>query len=362
MSSAPPGSMADRSPTGVAPVLQLHPTRLCNIACAHCYSGSGPTVRGELPLELLSDCLEAAAGLGYRQLAVSGGEPLLYGPLPELLARARELGMLTTVTSNGMLLTPRRWDPLAGLVDVLAVSIDGTPEEHDLIRRREGAFARTVANLEIARAWGGPFGFIFTLTQHNVDSLEFVVRLAAAEGARSVQVHPLTLYGRAEAMMSGARPDEIELATALCEAAMLGSELGVVVHVDAVTADQLLAHRDFLVPRRPVSRLIDVAPVLVVDADATVIPMTHDVTSSLRLGSLWDAGLAHTRRRLARGRWRRQARRVLRADLGGADAHDPSARRLLVRRSGGMDARRPGVAPGARARPCARLTPRYRRA
>jgi MoaA/NifB/PqqE/SkfB family radical SAM enzyme len=163
-------------------------------------------------------------------------------------------------------------------VDVLAVSIDGTPAEHDLIRRREGAFARTVANLEIARAWGGPFGFIFTLTQHNVDSLEFVVRLAAAEGARSVQVHPLTLYGRAEATMSGARPDEIELAAALCEAAMLAHELGIVVHLDAVTADQLSGTAT-LVPRWPGAELIDVAPVLVVDADATVIPMTHDVTS-----------------------------------------------------------------------------------
>ena len=286
-----PGSMGENSPTGVAPVLQLHPTRLCNIACAHCYSGSGPTVRGELPLELLSDCLEAAAALGYRQLAVSGGEPLLYGSLPGLLAWARGLGMLTSVTTNGMLLTPRRWEPLAGLVDVLAISIDGTPEEHDLIRRKEGAFARTVANLELARDWGGPFGFIFTLTQHNVDSLEFVVRLAAAEGARSVQVHPLTLYGRAEETMSRARPDEIELAAALCEAAMLGHELGVVVHVDAVTADQLLGHRELLVPQRPVSRLIDVAPVLVVDADGIVIPMTHDVNSSLRLGSLHEKGL-----------------------------------------------------------------------
>jgi MoaA/NifB/PqqE/SkfB family radical SAM enzyme len=242
-------------------------------------------------LELLSDCVDAAARLGYRQLAVSGGEPLLYGHLTELLARAREIGMLTTVTSNGMLLTPRRWEPLAGLVDVLAISIDGTSEEHDTIRRREGAFARTVANLEVVRPWGGPFGFIFTLTQHNVDSLEFVVRLAASEGARSVQVHPLTLYGRAEATMSGARPDEIELAAALCEAAMLGHELGVVVHVDALTADQVLGHRDLLVPRRPVSRLIDVAPVLVVDADGVVIPMTHDVRSSLRLGSLREAGL-----------------------------------------------------------------------
>ena len=45
-------------------------------------------------------------------------------------------------------------------------------------------------------------------------------------------------------------------------------------------------------PRRPVSRLIDVAPVLIVDADGIVIPMTHDVSGSLRLGSLHDEGLA----------------------------------------------------------------------
>jgi hypothetical protein len=96
-----------------------------------------------------------------------------------------------------------------------AISIDGTPAEHDTIRRREGAFARTVANLEVVRSSGVPFGFICTLTQHNVDSLEFVVRLAAQEGARSVQVHPLTLHGRAATTMPGSRPDGIELAAAL---------------------------------------------------------------------------------------------------------------------------------------------------
>ena len=138
---------------------------------------------------------------------------------------------------------------------MLAISIDGPPEEHDEIRRREGAFARTAANLEVVRASGTPFGFIFTLTQHNADSLEFVVRLAADEGARSVQVHPLTLVGRAAGTMRAARPDELELAAALWEAARLGHDLGVDVHVDAITADQLLDHRDVLVPRRPVRRL-----------------------------------------------------------------------------------------------------------
>jgi len=279
------------SPTGIAPVLQVHPTRRCNIACAHCYTSSGPNISEELPVELLLDCLDEAYALGYRQLAVSGGEPIIYGGLRQLLERGRQLGMVTTVTSNGMLLSPARWKPVAGLVDMLAISIDGRPEEHDRIRGREGAFDRTVANLATVRSSGTPFGFIFTLTQHNVDSLDFVVRLAAREGARSVQVHPLTLHGRAAERMRGERPDGIELAAALLGAALLGRELGVAMHVDAVTAEQLLVHFDALVPLRPVRQLVDVAPVLVVDPAGRVVPMTHEVSSSLWLGSLLDAGL-----------------------------------------------------------------------
>jgi len=270
----------------VAPVLQVHPTRRCNLACAHCYSSSGPGARQRLELELLATCLEDAVVLGYRQLAVSGGEPLLYEPLGELLARARALGMLTSITSNGMLATAARWEPLAPLLDVAAISIDGTPSEHDAIRRRDGAFAATVRNLEVIRASGVPFGFIFTLTQHNVDSLEFVVRLAAEHGARSVQVHPLTLHGRAASELPGARPDAIEMAFALFEAQRLGRESGVIVHVDALMADQLLAHRAALVPARPVAELVAVAPILVVDPDANVLPLTHEVTPRLALGSL----------------------------------------------------------------------------
>ena len=242
-------------------------------------------------MELLTGCLEEAHGLGYRQLAVSGGEPIIYAGLQQLLERGRELGMVTTVTSNGMLLSPARWKPVAELVDVLAISIDGRPGEHDRIRGRQGAFDRTVANLATVRSSGTPFGFIFTLTQHNVDSLDFVVRLAAHEGARSVQVHPLTLHGRAAERMRGERPDGIELAAALLGAALLGRELGVAVHVDAVTAEQILLHFDALVPLRPVHRLVDVAPVLVVDPAGRVIPMTHEVSSSLWLGSLYDGGL-----------------------------------------------------------------------
>jgi MoaA/NifB/PqqE/SkfB family radical SAM enzyme len=277
--------------TGIAPVLQLHPSRLCNIACSHCYSASGPWHRGQLPLPLLLACLQDAVALGYRQLAVSGGEPLLYRSLAQLLTGARGLGMVTTLTTNGMLASARRWRPLAPLVDVVAVSIDGTPERHDAIRST-GAFTATVANLAGLRSTGMPFGFIFTLTQFNADDLDFIVRLAAQHGARSVQVHPLTLHGRARDTMTDARPDGIELAAALFEAARLGNELGVAVHVDALTADQIREHRHLLVPPRPIEKLTDAAPVLVVEADGMVVPLTHELDRRLALGSLTGARLA----------------------------------------------------------------------
>lgn len=249
-------------------------------------------MRQALDLDLLTASLEDAAALGYRQLAVSGGEPLLYDHLADLLTRARALGMLTSVTTNGMLATAERWGRVAPLIDVAAISIDGTPSEHDAIRRRSGAFVATARNLEAIRASGVPFGLIFTLTQHNVDRLDFVVHFAAHSGARSVQVHPLTLHGRAATELPEARPDSLELAVALLEAIRLGRELGIAVHVDALTTDQLRSHRSTLVPTRPVANLTSVAPVLVIDADATVTPLTHEISPRLALGSLEQARLA----------------------------------------------------------------------
>jgi MoaA/NifB/PqqE/SkfB family radical SAM enzyme len=281
-----------KTPLGIAPVLQVHPLNRCNIACNHCYTSSEPDRGEELSIQLLRDCLEDAVALGYRQLAVSGGEPLLYKSLIELLSSARTLGMITTVTTNGMLLTPHRWEGLSELIDVTAISIDGTPEEHDTIRRHPGAFARTLANLEVVRSSGVAFGFIFTLTQYNVNSLEFVVRLAAEQGANSVQVHPLTLVGRAANTLLDARPDAVELSAALYEASSLGAKLGVVIHVDALIVDQLLKFRDCFIPKAPVINLVDVAPILIIQADTSVVPLTHEVNRSLHLGSLTNARLA----------------------------------------------------------------------
>lgn len=294
-----PASIADRADVCLAepnllnsvPVLQVHPTRRCNLACAHCYTESGPGESETLPVHLLAGAVQDAAALGYGQLAVSGGEPLLYRDLPVLLAAAKAMGMITTVTSNAMLATPKRLDELVPVLDGMAVSIDGRPDEHDRIRGQAGAFDKAVANLTHLRERGLPFAFIFTLTQHNADSLEFVIELAAQTGARAVQVHPLTADGRAARTLSGAIPDQLELLAGLMAAEVLGTEKGVAIQVDVLLREQIERACRPLVPQTPVRQLKDAAPVLIVGANGQVLPYTHAVHPALALGNLHQGRL-----------------------------------------------------------------------
>jgi MoaA/NifB/PqqE/SkfB family radical SAM enzyme len=209
-------------PTGEYAILQVHPARRCNLRCLHCYSRSGPDVDEALGLDLLARAVAEARDLGYGVLGVSGGEPLLYRPLPDLLCAARDAGMRTTVTSNGMLLTERRLAELAGLVDVLALSLDGTPETHVAMRQDPRAFRDLERRLPALRDSGIPFGFIVTLTQHNVHELAWVADFAARAGAGLLQVHPLEPEGYAADALAGSVPDPTELAYAFVESLRLG--------------------------------------------------------------------------------------------------------------------------------------------
>lgn len=296
--------MPDRAAgSAAAPVLQIHPSRRCNLACGHCSTSSGPRVEQALSKPLLLSAIRDAATLGYRHVAVSGGEPLLSPDLLPVLRRARALELGTSVTTNGLLLGQRAWERVADLVDVLEVSIDGTEDEHDALRGRAGAYAQTVRNLAAVRRTGTPFGLVTTLTQYNAASLESVVQLAAREGARSVQVRPLALVGRAGETMADERPDGIELAAALIEARRLGERYGVFVHVDALTADQLMLYRGDLVPPFPARSITQLAPVLVVEASGAVRPLSAAMPNGVAVGSLHRAPLS----RLVAA-WERSAR------------------------------------------------------
>lgn len=272
----------------MSPVLQLHPLRRCNLRCAHCYSTSSPDEGEALSADLLTAAIGDAAAVGYDVLAVSGGEPLLYRELPLLVSAARAAGMTVAVTTNGTLLDARRIALLDG-VDLLAISLDGVPASHDRMRGK-GSFERTARRLPGLRAAGLRFGFIFTLTMHNLDELEWVAGFAADQGAALLQVHPLELAGRGLSI-AAARPDAEELQWAVVEAARLQAKLGptLTIHVDAVGRGGLGATAAGDGRQRRFAELVDP---LVIESDGTITPVEHGFDRAWTLGSLHRESLA----------------------------------------------------------------------
>jgi MoaA/NifB/PqqE/SkfB family radical SAM enzyme len=226
----------------------------------------------------------------------SGGEPVLYRDLGRALRHAKKLGMRTTVTSNGMLLTAARLEKLAGCVDVLAISLDGIPESHDRMRDFPGSFERMAANLEAVRASGIAFGFIFTLTLHNVNEADWVARFAVEQGARLLQIHPLEEVGRAEETLSGCRPDPLESAYAFLEADRIRRA-----YAGRIFVQLDLFHREALLrlparfyadesPDVPGSLAQCVAP-LVLEADGMVVPVEYGFSRRYALGNACERRL-----------------------------------------------------------------------
>jgi MoaA/NifB/PqqE/SkfB family radical SAM enzyme len=277
-------------------ILQIHPTRRCNLRCLHCYSSSGPEQRDQLEGAVFEDAITDASVEGYRVASFSGGEPTLYKDLPRLLRHSRVCGMSTTVTSNGMLLSERLLEGLAGVTSVLAISLDGIPESHNRMRGSPRAFETMAERLPAVRASGIPFGFIFTLTQYNLDEMEWAAGFAFREGAGLFQIHPLEEVGRAAQVLEGARPDELESAYAYLEAERIRQEYAgrMVVQFDLIHASLLRDHPDRFFDdqdamARPLGELV--SP-LVIEDDGRVVPFGYGFSGRHALGSLRQARLS----------------------------------------------------------------------
>ncbi len=276
------------------PVLQLHPTKRCNLRCLHCYSNSAPTERDEQDVSRLMGAIADAAAQGYRVVSISGGEPLLYSALPSLLVEARRHGLHTTVTTNGLLLDNRRIQLLSGQVDFLAISLDGAPELHNYIRNAPRAFETMHKRLDPLRRSGLPFGFLFTLTHQNISDLGWVAEFSVAEGAELLQVHPLEETGRAQTALAGSAPTDIDVTLAWLLAQRLKEKFAgrLRIHLDLLDRDALRTScfrscaRTIPASGQCTQQLADFISPLVIESEGTVVPLQYGFPRAYALGNL----------------------------------------------------------------------------
>lgn len=80
-------------------VLSLRVTERCNVGCFHCSLSATPIGR-DMPISLAKEAIATAAKAGIGLLHISGGEPLLYSRLPEIVRGGNEHGMVVEIVTS----------------------------------------------------------------------------------------------------------------------------------------------------------------------------------------------------------------------------------------------------------------------
>jgi MoaA/NifB/PqqE/SkfB family radical SAM enzyme len=152
----------------------------CNMRCRFC---DVPARRSRLAPDLARRLVDQLASLGVRYFDLTGGEPLLYAHLADLVAHVKARGGFCSVTTNGLALTPKTAQTLtqAGL-DHLQMSLDGIGPTHDRLRGSPGAFAAAQAALPLLADFPGTKNLAVAVTSENVHELPAIEALADTYG------------------------------------------------------------------------------------------------------------------------------------------------------------------------------------
>lgn len=148
--------------------LSVEVTTECNSACLHCFVRARGPRKASLSPDLVHAMVREGYEAGYRQLHVTGGEPLLWNGLVDILEYAFALGYQAAfLNTNGTLLTDKTSRKLAACSGLaISVSLQGPGRHHDDIRGK-GSYNRALKGIENAIDAGIPV-YIFTTVGRNL--------------------------------------------------------------------------------------------------------------------------------------------------------------------------------------------------
>jgi len=176
--------------------LQILITSRCNLNCAFCHFNCTETGT-DIDFKLLKSIIKQAAEMGFKSIALNGGEPLLYPRLIETLEYIKKLKMGISIITSGWHYEQFKQD-LQKFNISWWFGLDGTnAETHDFLRGKKGSYER-VTNAIVDSVKRGNFtGVQYVVTEQNYkmvsDLLEFIIK----NPINSLLIHRLIPDGRA---------------------------------------------------------------------------------------------------------------------------------------------------------------------
>jgi MoaA/NifB/PqqE/SkfB family radical SAM enzyme len=129
--------------------ITIKPTFRCNLRCEFCRYVVNGQVFGKADYFLQDEWLELIDQVAPHKpyISITGGEPLLYPKIGELLARIQHHNLYATMVTNATLLERKAEEIMEAPPKIIQVSIDGPQETHDQLRMVNGTFDKAEAGL-----------------------------------------------------------------------------------------------------------------------------------------------------------------------------------------------------------------------
>ncbi|MCF6277060.1 MAG: radical SAM protein [Candidatus Magasanikbacteria bacterium] len=181
--------------------IQIEITGRCNMSCQHCRADN--QVRKDMPINQIVKIIKFARQFSqnYKEIVISGGEPLLHDSFEDVLRQVRfSGGDFVTLTTNGLLLTKKHLSLIKELNFqrfVLSISLDNLdPKKHDSFRVYDGAFSKAVDALKLVVESNIPnlvASMRSTIQASQICEMEKMVNFAKNIGCKRVSfsaIHP----------------------------------------------------------------------------------------------------------------------------------------------------------------------------
>jgi MoaA/NifB/PqqE/SkfB family radical SAM enzyme len=182
------------------PVLcNYYVTYRCNASCSFCDIWERPSPY--VTMAQVSANLRDLKRLGVRVIDFTGGEPLLHRDIAAMLKLAKQLGFITTLTTNA-LLYPKLAAQLAGQVDMLHFSLDSVDEARHNASRRVACFGHLQQSIAVAQQLGERPDILFTVTNENVTEIPELYETYVVGKGLHVILNPMFEYNQVGANLA----------------------------------------------------------------------------------------------------------------------------------------------------------------
>ncbi|NPA27645.1 MAG: radical SAM protein [Epsilonproteobacteria bacterium] len=172
-------------------------TNRCNLNCLHCYSKASLDAVDKLSTSKIFETIKKLKEANVKFIIFSGGEPLVRKDIFDIAAFAKENGIITYLSTNGLYVKKSNAQKILEHFNYIGISIDGVEETHDYFRGLKGSFRESLKAIELLNSYQKTkVGLRFTITKDTLKDLEAIFELAQTHNIPKIYISHLVYSGR----------------------------------------------------------------------------------------------------------------------------------------------------------------------